>query len=313
VDGELSPEMTETVATHLAACAACSEAASQAAEEMSFFVTALEPELSLAVPTERLRERLDTAIAGMSRAESFVPSRGRTLSGWFASLAELFRLTPQRALGFASLVAVVAFALIFAAIQQRQPGNDGNRLAAIAPGQSHSSSTHHAIVTGSEPTETTTPTLTPKEGSGPNSARIKRGATVTGANIPGAAISQAGYRRQRSIRSAQPAPAAVANNRPLNAEPAAAPLPGEQSYLKAIATLTTEIEASGETALRPSLRAEYERNLAVVDQAIDSTRRSARRNPKDPDAAAFLYSSYQSKLDLLSAIAEQARPSIALR
>jgi hypothetical protein len=65
--------------------------------------------------------------------------------------------------------------------------------------------------------------------------------------------------------------------------------------------------------MKPSLRAEYERNLAIVDQAIDSTRRAARRNPNDPDASEFLYSSYQSKLDLLSAVAEQVRPTVATR
>jgi hypothetical protein len=96
-------------------------------------------------------------------------------------------------------------------------------------------------------------------------------------------------------------------------ELASKPLPGEQNYLKAIDSLIYEIEASGETALKPSLRAEYERNLAIIDQAIDSTRRVARRNPNDPDASEFLYTSYQSKLDLLSAVAEQVRPTVATR
>ncbi len=96
-------------------------------------------------------------------------------------------------------------------------------------------------------------------------------------------------------------------------ELAAKPLPGEQNFLKAIDSLAFEIQASGETAMKPSLRAEYERNLAIVDQAIDSTRRVARRNPNDPDASEFLYSSYQSKLDLLSAVAEQVRPTVAIK
>ena len=91
------------------------------------------------------------------------------------------------------------------------------------------------------------------------------------------------------------------------------PLPGEENYLKAIDSLTVEIKTRGETAMKPSLRAEYERTLAIVDQAIDSTRRAARRNPRDPDASAFLYSSYQSKLELLTTVADQVRPTIATR
>jgi hypothetical protein len=85
------------------------------------------------------------------------------------------------------------------------------------------------------------------------------------------------------------------------------PLPGEKTYLKTIASLSSIIETNGENALRPSLRGDYERNLALVNHAIDATRRTARRNPKDPDAIEFLYSSYQSKIDLLSTVAEQGQ------
>jgi hypothetical protein len=85
------------------------------------------------------------------------------------------------------------------------------------------------------------------------------------------------------------------------------PLPGEVSYLKTIASLSSVIEANGEGVLRPSMRTEYERNLALVNHAIEATRRTARRNPKDPDAAEFLYSSYQNKIDLLSTVAEQGQ------
>jgi hypothetical protein len=84
------------------------------------------------------------------------------------------------------------------------------------------------------------------------------------------------------------------------------PLPGEVGYLKAIATLTGAIEASGESSLKPSVRADYLRNMAVVDHAIDSTRKMARQYPQDKDAVAFLYSSYQSKVDLLNAVADQS-------
>lgn len=84
-------------------------------------------------------------------------------------------------------------------------------------------------------------------------------------------------------------------------------MPGEESYLKTIASLSSIIRTNGENALKPSLRADYERNLALVDQAINATQKTARRNPKDPNAADFLYSSYQSKIDLLSTVAEHGQ------
>jgi hypothetical protein len=80
-------------------------------------------------------------------------------------------------------------------------------------------------------------------------------------------------------------------------------LPGERSYLKTIAALDTTIKSGNET-MRPALQAEYERNLALVDRAIAATRSAAKRNPNDPDAADFMFAAYQSKVDLLSTIAD---------
>ena len=56
--------------------------------------------------------------------------------------------------------------------------------------------------------------------------------------------------------------------------------------------------------MRPSLRAEYERNLAVVDRALAATRNAAKKNPNDPDAAEFMFNAYQSKVDLLNTVAD---------
>jgi hypothetical protein len=90
-------------------------------------------------------------------------------------------------------------------------------------------------------------------------------------------------------------------------------LPGERNYLKAIASLDTAIKSGGDNAMRPTLRAEYERNLQVVDEAIAQTRAVAQRNPNDKDAAEFLLSAYQSKVELMNTVAEQAQLSSTYR
>jgi hypothetical protein len=91
------------------------------------------------------------------------------------------------------------------------------------------------------------------------------------------------------------------------------PLPGENTYLEAIASLQNAVQAQGDLNLRPALRVEYERNLAMIDRAIQSTRKQARQYPKDEGATQLLYASYQSKIDLLSAVSNQAQLSASLR
>jgi hypothetical protein len=292
VDDELSFEASERVAAHLAACEACAEAAAAAFGETSELATAFAAEMALDVPTVRLRERIDSAIGELNRPSViFEEKRQSVFGGWMASLTGLFNVTPQRALGFASLIAVVAFAAIFAVVRWNQshtPDDRQQKLASNDIKKEHSKPAAASPSPTPDETDNTNPAPNKEERNVPNKRRAPK-KQVHPALVPAPSELQRGE-------------LAVLK-----------PLPGEQNYLKAIDSLSVEIAASGDTAMKPSLRAEYERNLAIVDNAINSTRRTARRNPNDPDASAFLYSSYQSKLDLLSAVAEQVRPTIATR
>jgi hypothetical protein len=287
VDNELPPETAERVAAHIVACQTCAEAFNEAANETAMFATAFEAEMALEVPTVRLRERIDAAIAEINRPGE-IAQPGWSLNGWLTSVAGFFKVSPQRAVGFASLIALVAFAAIFAAIQLRQTE------ISEAP----------ATVASNEKTSKANTPVTPEKPASSTGVNNANSSTGNGENNPAAKPPKP---------KKQFKPTLVPEPGELPKDELATTLPGEQNYLTAIDSLTVEIQSSGETAMKPSLRAEYERNLAIVDQAIDSTRRVARRHPKDPDAASFLYSSYQSKLDLLSAVAEQVRPSIATR
>jgi hypothetical protein len=95
---------------------------------------------------------------------------------------------------------------------------------------------------------------------------------------------------------------------PAPAAPASEPvIEDEKTYLNSIASLTSAIEAQGAETMTPTLRAEYARNLAVVNQAIVASRVAARRNPQDTDAKEFLRAAYQNKVELLSAVADQTQ------
>src|SRR5262249_8849317 len=81
-------------------------------------------------------------------------------------------------------------------------------------------------------------------------------------------------------------------------------LPGEKSYLAQIARLDSAIKAESPNPMKPTLEAEYQRNLALVDRAIAATRSAAKNNPNDPDTAQFMFAAYQSKVDLLNQVAD---------
>ncbi len=289
VDGELSPEAAQKVTAHAAACAACRAALDEAENELAFMAAAFEPEMSLPVPSERLRERLDAAIGELRSQESAHQRPSSSgLKSWLSSLAGAFDFTPRHAMGFASLVAIIAFTAIFVVISQRGRENQG-RLSSAADRRQE-------IKLNAE-----------IENAGEDAGARKGVSNSTvGERERGPVRYSSAYVKSRRGNSSGIRPRAnVLGAGALVAE--SKPLPGELSYLKTIASLKSVIEANGESALRPSMRTEYERNLALVDHAIEATRKTARRNPKDPDAAEFLYSSYQNKIDLLSTVAEQGQ------
>src|SRR5438445_2186688 len=72
----------------------------------------------------------------------------------------------------------------------------------------------------------------------------------------------------------------------------------ESQYQKAFPKLNEAIKA--QAPLPPSLRVEYEYNLALIDNAIITTRQIARKNPQDPLATQFMLAAYQSKIDLMN-------------
>jgi len=265
-DGELSSEIAESVASHLAVCISCARAARELESESLLLSKALEPEFAGPVPTERLRHQLDAAIAGLHLVRPVASHESRVRS-WLQAIADLFTLSPQRAFGYAVLATVIVFASIFAIVQWRN-GNvkDANVAKVLQPASPGPSVTSDK---SEEPIKT-------------SSARVVDGS--------------GGSSKKRLV-----VPARVNPNQSVAKVKL---LPGERSYLKQIASLDTTIKSESSRPMRPGLQAEYERNLALVDRAIAATRSAAKSNPNDPDAAEFMFAAYQSKLDLLNQVAD---------
>ena len=277
LDGELPAEAASAAASHLARCAACAESLAAAADETAAFAAAFAADEGVVVPTEHLRARIGAAVARLEPAAEQPRGRGLNFGSLFAALGGLFSLTPQRAAAFASVLAVLAFAVIFAFVQRQ---NVTTPSADVTP----------TPVIGGPP-----PAVTPPSAPRPDSV----GGRNSGEEV---AVLNASDPKPRKIRS-KPAPV-----RPSAPPPAGERLlPGEKNYQEAIASLTKAVELGGDRVMTPKTRFEYERNIALLDRAISETRRAALRDPKDTNSVSFLMAAYQSKVDLLTTVADQAQ------
>jgi hypothetical protein len=270
-DGELPASLMESATSHLASCASCAAAARELEEENALLGEAFALEFSESVPTERLRRRVDAAVVGLQivRPVAHQPS---AVSGFFSSLSNLFSFAPQRALGYAALMFVLAFGVILGLVKLRSSApaappiiatkateNSNSAVATVQPKESVNSE-----ASGAAP-------ATPTHRNPSTPRRVSNKATVAQSIAP------------------KPAPVKL--------------LPGERAYLQTIAKLDSTIKQD-ENNMRPALQAEYQRNLAVVDRAIAASRTAAKKNPNDPDAADFMFAAYQSKVDFLNTIAD---------
>ena len=271
-DGELSIDLMESVTSHLASCVDCAAAARELEEETALFTTALAAEFEASVPTERLRQRIDAAVLGERVAIAQATEKRSGLAGLFSFL----NFSTQRTLGYASLAVLIAFGAVAGVVMMKSE-------APVIPNQG-------VVATTQEPGNVQVPEAKPASNPSEEPGTV--------------AIAQP----QSSNQSSKGQTPRHINNKPSTNQARPEPVkvklfPGERSYLQTIARLDSTIK-SNTKEMRPSLRAEYERNLAVVDRAIAATRSAAKSNPNDPDTADFMFAAYQSKVDLLNTIAD---------
>jgi anti-sigma factor RsiW len=263
-DGELDGPAVEHVASHLATCNACALTARELETENQLLSEALSEEFAVRIPSESLRNRIDAAIAGLETS----PTRQTesTTGNWFQALIDLFKISPQRTFAYASLAAIVVFAGIFGIVYfKRDQSSPETNIAQNKPSS--------PVAAASPAVPLPIPTESPAKPANDKPVRA-----------PQVAIN----RRPSRPRST--------NNGEL--------LPGERRYVDTIAALNAKLKTDNGRPMRPGLQVEYERNLAVVDNAIAQTRDVARKNPGDPNAAQFMYSAYQSKVNLLNQVAD---------
>lgn len=267
-DGELPRGEAEQVSLHLTQCASCFSSLRELVDANELMTTALAPEFESAVPTERLRRRIDAAIAADSRVTAVQPSLSERIQSWLAPLTAGLR---QPAFAYGGLAAIVLFAVMIGITYFRSPS--------VAPEQQVASNTPSSEVIGNQLTTEPQPAPTDEITVPPSKS------------LPAVVKNSSKPSRRPVVRPQSESVAKVKL------------LPGEKSYLRTIATLNSTIKAN-DRPMRPALRAEYERNLALVDRALAAARAAAKNNPDDPDAAEFVFSAYQSKVNLLNTVAD---------
>ena len=272
----------ESATSHLASCSVCSATARELEGELNLVSTALSHEFDTAVPTERLRARIDAAIAGTQLSVNRAAVGSSPVRGWWQSISALFAFTPQQSFGYAALVVVLAFAAIFGIIQLRKtsPSQSSDNLANLNSG-------NPAVKSGNGNENAPQVASVPKT-SNPDIAMTPIRKAVHGT---------AG----RRVPPVKPKAVEVKDTNSDVAEVKL--LPGERSYLKTIAALDSTIKR-GNRPMTPALQAEYERNLALVDRALAATRSAAKKNPNDPEAAEFMFTAYENKVNLLNTVAD---------
>ena len=82
-------------------------------------------------------------------------------------------------------------------------------------------------------------------------------------------------------------------------------IPGEDSYTKTIATLKSTVDGEKDLDLKPSERFAYEKDMAMINDAINKMKAEVKKNPKNEAAKQLLFASYQNKIDLLNSVSEK--------
>jgi anti-sigma factor RsiW len=302
LDGELSGEHLEFAASHFSLCEACSNLMLEAENESDAVMQAFAVENVYAVPTQRIWARINNEIDAIEAIPAPTPqpiSVWQKAFGWlgFDNLSQV--AAPTAALGFG--VVIVAFFSIYGILQPANVSIDAPPIAKI-------NEPAVTFVTGGTsnsnlPSETQTAVAPNQQPS--SSVKIAAPRKSSG----GFEAVNASYRVEPKAKTVVPKVVKTpGRNVDLNT-----PIVEERLYLDAINDLSETVASNDEALSRPSVRVEYEQNIALINQAIQKMQRQVRRNPNDENAKRILFASYQNKIDLLNTVAEKSQLMATLR
>lgn len=278
LDGELTPQMSLKFTNHISKCAACAAALAAAEEETAFVFAALDGEMNALVPTQRLWTKINESITEEKRQTPV----WRKLWNFIAvSLA-------NPSLTAAGILLVLG---IFTAVLTLRNDSE-NPLTAVnnLPKQSVPAIPAEVL----ETIDTAPASTIDIEPVAPVQASVRRAASRE--DEIRSMVVRTDFRKSETHKLPATDPRTPKTEN-------AVYIPGEESYVKTIATLKQTVDVQKDTVLRPAQRVAFERDLAVVEDSIRKMKKEVRKNPKNESAKQILYTAYQNKIDLLNSVA----------
>jgi hypothetical protein len=277
MDGELSHPESARVSSHIALCDACAIALSESEEESAIVFSMIEREFDTLVPTQRLWNKINDSIESDTRRRSVWVSLRTYLASAIAS--------PSLA-GAVGLVLVVT---IFTTLWLQRGVNP----VAVPNVASRPTSASPQVRPNTDVAENNAASAPlPQQGDMLADTAVRPRLRETSSGIT---VEKAAYRVEPrpSIGEERSVPT-------LNGY-----LPGEEGFVKTIASLEKAVTEQKDMVLRPSERVAYERDMAMVNDTINRLRLEAKKNPRNGSVKQVLYSSYQNKIDLLNAVSDK--------
>ena len=278
LDGETRSEDAVRISDHVADCDSCTILLAQAEEESSLVFSVLDRELNTLVPTQRLWNRINAEIA---EEKSHTSIWQRFLGTITASL-----MSPSFAGAAGILLIAGLLSIVWLNKQVPMSVTDIGAVEEtqqIAPEAPKESTVVNVAVTGDD---SAIPTTSPSK--------------------PQPTVVRSTLSDEELKRMVIPATHIERGPKKTAVVPASAPqyLPGEESYIKTINELQQNITVQN-ASMKASSQVAFQRDLAVVDDAISKMRNVVQKNPRNQAARQILYSSYQDKIELLRSSAQR--------
>jgi len=299
LDGELTTDFSETIARHIELCNDCSLSLTKAEEESAFAFSALEQEFNTLVPTQRLWTKINDSI------ESERKPMWQTVFAFVLNFK--FDFSSQTITAFASFLIVAG---LFTVLVLRN--NDKPNYIAENPTDKQKVTASISNPQSSKPEVNKTAS---------DSFKNEGASNFTAANV---SKDNKEFRalkadlvtketNQKSIKINSPRIEDIKKAPKVEPRTTNENLPGEESYIKTIAALSERVDNRKDEVLKPSARFAFEKDLAVVDDAIKRMKTEVKKNPKNEGAKQVLLSSYQNKIDLLNSVTEKTELMASLR
>lgn len=282
LDGETAPELSIRITDHVADCDACAMQLAVAEEETALVFNALDRELNSLVPTQRLWSRINESIEA-EKSHASIWSRLYALISVYVASPSL-----TAAAGVLLFVGVAAF--VWTSNVNEPAVNEISRVISPRPQVNPVSLPTQAPTSAGDTVVSDLPPVMPER------------------NDTGRVVAMnAGLKSKRGTQAARASYAV--DIRPAEAEY----IPGEESYIRTITELNDRVQAQKDVVIPVSSRVAFERDMAVVTDAIDRTRKAVRRDPNNQAARQVLYAAYQDKIDLLSSVGGREELMASLR